>query len=153
MLLLSLEEGGCRLYNPVEDRVYVPKRDFSGCRFLGNSGKWFLVADSQSNLYIVDVFSDDKIDLPCLELVSNEGCVHSLEPLGDHGDFNEKLVGRTNSPGIRKSAEELRGRVLLDEKTRDYVVVCRFDRCDYMRFCKKGDDRYLFKHGLVLMCF
>ncbi|CAF2015997.1 unnamed protein product [Brassica napus] len=139
LLLLSPEEGGCRLYNPEEDRVYVPRRDFSGCRFLGNSGKWFLVADSQSNLYIVDVFSDEKIDLPRLELVSCEGCVHSLEPLGD-GDFNEALVG--NSAGIRKSAEKLRGVVWVDEETRDYVVVCRFDRCDFIRFCKKGDDRY-----------
>ncbi|KAL0762184.1 hypothetical protein Bca101_078335 [Brassica carinata] len=139
LLLLSPEEGGCRLYNPEEDRVYVPRRDFSGCRFLGNSGKWFLVADSQSNLYIVDVFSDEKIDLPRLELVSCEGCVHSLEPLGD-GDFNEALVG--NSAGIRKSAENLRGVVWVDEETRDYVVVCRFDRCDFIRFCKKGDDRY-----------
>ncbi|KAL0738542.1 hypothetical protein Bca4012_014752 [Brassica carinata] len=85
LLLLSPEEGGCRLYNPEEDRVYVPtRRDFSGCRFLGCS------------------------NLPRLELVSNEGCVHSLEPLGD-GDFHETLVG--NSAGIRKSAEELRGRV------------------------------------------
>ncbi|RID59423.1 hypothetical protein BRARA_F02655 [Brassica rapa] len=139
LLLLSPEEGGCRLYNPEEDRVYVPRRDFSGCRFLGNSGKWFLVADSQSNLYIVDVFSEEKIYLPRLELVSKDGCVHNLEPLGD-GDFEEMLVGRNY--GIRKSAEELRGRVWVDDKTGDYVVVCRFDRCDYMRFCKKGVDRY-----------
>ncbi|KAJ0248658.1 F-box domain-containing protein [Hirschfeldia incana] len=141
LLLLSPEEGGCLLYNPEEDRVYVPRRDFSGCRFLGNSGKWFLVADSQSNLYIVDVFSDEKIDLPRLELVSDEGCVHNLEPLGDDGDFVENLVGG-NFNGSRKPAEDLRGRVWVDEKTGDYVVVCRFDRCDYMRFCKKGDDRY-----------
>ncbi|KAF3596704.1 hypothetical protein DY000_02026139 [Brassica cretica] len=114
LLLLSPEEGGCRLYNPEEDRVYVPRRDFSGCRFLGNSGKWFLVADSQSNLYIVDVFSDEKIDLPRLELAIRRW----------------------------KSAEKLRGVVWVDEETRDYVVVCRFDRCDFIRFCKKGDDRY-----------
>ncbi|KAF8089949.1 hypothetical protein N665_0493s0010 [Sinapis alba] len=139
LLLLSPEEGGCHLYNPEEDRVYKAKRDFSGYRFLGNSGKWFLVADSRSNLYIIDVFSDEKIDLPRLELVSKDGCVHNLEPLGD-GDFEEILVGRND--GIRKSAEDLRGRVWVDEKTGDYVVVCRFDRCDYMRFCKKGDDRY-----------
>ncbi|KAJ0248634.1 F-box domain-containing protein [Hirschfeldia incana] len=140
LLLLSPEEGGCCLYNPEEDRVYVPRRDFSGCRFLGNSGKWFLVADSQSNLYIVDVLSDERIELPRLELVSKDGCVHNLKPLGD-GDFQEILVGG-NYNGIRKLAKDLRGRVWVDDKTRDYVVVCRFDRCDYMRFCKKGDDRY-----------
>ncbi|KAJ4865847.1 hypothetical protein Rs2_52637 [Raphanus sativus] len=142
LLLLCPEEGGCRLYNPEEDRVYETKRDFSGYRFLGNSGKWFLVADSKSNLYIVDVLRDEKIELPRLELVSeDDGCAHNLKPLGDDGDFNETLVG-TRNYGIRRSAEDLRGRVWVDEKTGDYVVVCRFDRCDYMRFCKRGDDRY-----------
>ncbi|KAJ0248659.1 hypothetical protein HA466_0157290 [Hirschfeldia incana] len=141
LLLLCPEEGGCRLYSPEEDRVYDTKRDFSGYRFLGNSGKWFLVADSQSNLYIVDVLSDERIELPRLELVSKDGCVHNLKPLGDDGDFQEILVGG-NYNGIRKLAKDLRGRVWVDDKTGDYVVVCRFDRCDYMRFCKKGDDRY-----------
>ncbi|CAA0247721.1 unnamed protein product [Arabidopsis thaliana] len=70
LLMLSAEKDGCRsnsVYNPYNDRVYETKSDFSGYRFLGNSGKWFLVVDSRMKLYIIDVFSEKRIDLPPLE--------------------------------------------------------------------------------------
>ncbi|EFH62172.1 hypothetical protein ARALYDRAFT_899647 [Arabidopsis lyrata subsp. lyrata] len=44
-----------------------PERDFEGFRFLANSGNWFLVIDSCSNLYIIDVFGKNLIDLLPLE--------------------------------------------------------------------------------------
>ncbi|AAD45994.1 (May be a pseudogene.) [Arabidopsis thaliana] len=70
LLMLSSEKDGCRcnsVYNPEDGRVYEPKSDFSGYRFLGSSGKWFLVVDSRMKLYIIDVFSEKRIELPPLE--------------------------------------------------------------------------------------
>ncbi|KAF2600778.1 hypothetical protein F2Q68_00012351 [Brassica cretica] len=37
LLMLCPEEGGCRLYNPEEDRAYKTTSDLSGYQFLGNS--------------------------------------------------------------------------------------------------------------------
>ncbi|CAD5318483.1 unnamed protein product [Arabidopsis thaliana] len=62
------EDGSVLLFNPEEEeKIYKTKRYFSGIRFLANSGKWFLVIDSLFNLYIIDVFSENKIDLLPLE--------------------------------------------------------------------------------------
>ncbi|CDY44283.1 BnaC02g41340D [Brassica napus] len=57
MLIVSQEEGSYRLYNPEEDRVYKAKSNY---RFLGSSGKWFLVVDSRSDLYVINVFSNER---------------------------------------------------------------------------------------------
>ncbi|CAA7023340.1 unnamed protein product [Microthlaspi erraticum] len=90
LLMLSLEEGGCVLYNPDEDRVYeTTTRDFSGYRFLANSGKWFLAVDSRSKLVIVDVFSEERIGLPPLESLKGER--FKVEVAGDK-KFNVSLI-------------------------------------------------------------
>lgn len=39
LVILCPKEGGCRLYNPEKDMVYVAKSDLSGYQFLGNSRK------------------------------------------------------------------------------------------------------------------
>ncbi|CAA0404750.1 unnamed protein product [Arabidopsis thaliana] len=75
------QKGGCAIYNPDEAKNYKTKRDSSGIRFLANSVNWFLVLDSRSNLYIIDVFSEKKIDLPPLESIKNG--LYSLEQVGD----------------------------------------------------------------------
>lgn len=79
-LILFPEKGGCAIYNPDEAKDYKTKRDSSGIRFLANSVNWFLVLDSRSNLYIIDVFSEKKIDLPPLESIKNG--LYSLEQVG-----------------------------------------------------------------------
>lgn len=38
-------EDGCVRYNPDEDMMNKPERDFEGFRFLANSGNWFLVIE------------------------------------------------------------------------------------------------------------
>ncbi|CAE5978288.1 unnamed protein product [Arabidopsis arenosa] len=71
-LMLFPDDGGCLLCNPYEKVVYKTKRDCSGSRFLASCGKWLLMLDSRSRLYIIDVFSGNRIDLPPLEsLLSN----------------------------------------------------------------------------------
>ncbi|CDY44109.1 BnaA01g13170D [Brassica napus] len=63
-VMLFPKDGGCVLYNPKEGTFQRKLGDFSGCRFLANSGNWLLLLDSGSNLYIVDAFSEKKIRLP-----------------------------------------------------------------------------------------
>ncbi|CAA7025933.1 unnamed protein product [Microthlaspi erraticum] len=143
LLMLSLEEDGCVLYSPDEDRVYetTTNSDFLGYRFLASSGKWFLVGDSLSKLYIIDVFSEERIDLPPLE--STEGGPFRLERKGAK-EFNEEsvIINGCNTCRI-VDHEDLRGVLWVDDKNGDYVVVWQFGGSDeYLGFCKKGDDRY-----------
>ncbi|CAA7025936.1 unnamed protein product [Microthlaspi erraticum] len=86
LLMLSTEEGRCHMYSPGEDRVYETKSDFSGYRFLGSSGRWFLAADSRSQLSIIDVFSDERIDLPPVESIKGDlrGVLWVDEKNGDY---------------------------------------------------------------------
>ncbi|KAL0686070.1 hypothetical protein Bca4012_052918 [Brassica carinata] len=76
LLMLCPEEGGCRL---------------SGYQFLGNSGKWFLVVDSRSDLYIIDVFSHKRMLLPRLETL--KGGPHEIQGVGEN-EFKENLIKR-----------------------------------------------------------
>ncbi|XP_010478516.1 PREDICTED: F-box protein At5g25290-like [Camelina sativa] len=146
LLLLSLEESGCRVYNPDEDKVYETKSDFSGCRFLANSGKWFLVLDeSRSDLYIVDVFSEERIHLPPLE--STKGGLYNVERVGDN-EFNVGYMdgfrdGFMDGDPSLHTIIYLRGLLWVDDKNGDdYVVVWQFHQGEFLGFCKKGDSHY-----------
>ncbi|CAL9233735.1 unnamed protein product, partial [Arabidopsis halleri] len=123
MLLLSREEGGIRLCKPGEDMFYETTTDFSGYRFLASSGKWFLVVDSRSDLYIKDVFSDERIRLPPLESIN--GGLYMVERVGSN-EFKVTLI---------------RG-ILNDDKNGDFVVVWQFEEGQFLGFCKKGDLHY-----------
>ncbi|CAA7018339.1 unnamed protein product [Microthlaspi erraticum] len=137
-LILSTDNGGSVLYNPDEDKVYKSLRDYSGTCFFANSGKWFLLLDSQTNLYIVDVFSDKRIDLPPLENLLST--TYTIERVGDK-EFKRKHIDGVSSLTLR--ADVLRGLLWVDEKKEDYIVVYFFDTpAAYLSFCKKGDDYY-----------
>ncbi|CAL9231528.1 unnamed protein product [Arabidopsis halleri] len=137
-LILFLNDGGCAMYNPDEARIYRTKRGFFGIRFLANSGNWFLVLDSKSNLYIIDVFSEKKIDLPPLE--SMKGGLFSLEQVGDTA-FKVRI--NNGSAYSFHNAEDLRGLLWVDEKKKEFVVVWFFDKgTEYIAFCKNGEDHY-----------
>ncbi|CAH8327276.1 unnamed protein product [Eruca vesicaria subsp. sativa] len=82
LLIMSQEEDDCCLYSPEEDRAYKTTSDISGYQFLGNSGMWFLVIDSKSDLYIVDVFSHERIVLPHLETLM--GGLHEIQRVGEN---------------------------------------------------------------------
>uniref|UniRef100_A0A1J3E1B2 F-box protein n=1 Tax=Noccaea caerulescens TaxID=107243 RepID=A0A1J3E1B2_NOCCA len=141
LLMLSLEEVGCRLYSPGEDMIYETKSDFSGYRFLANSGKWFLAVDSRSKLVIVDVFSEERIDLPPLESIKGGRC--KFEVAGDQ-KFNVRLINDTVffSSAMVEDVEDLRGLLWVDDKNGDYVVVWQFECSEFVGYCKKGDDHY-----------
>ncbi|CAH8359052.1 unnamed protein product [Eruca vesicaria subsp. sativa] len=139
-LLMLCTEDDIELFNPEEDRVYKTKRDFSGRRFLANSGNWFLILDSGSNLYIEDVFSEKKINLPPLESIKSD--LFSLKRVGEK-EFNEKVVGGFPEKGCSKSVEDLRGLLWVDEGKEEYSVAWFFDKgAQYISFCKNGEDYY-----------
>ncbi|KAL1211065.1 F-box protein [Cardamine amara subsp. amara] len=141
LLMLSQEkEDGYGVYNPGDNRVYETKRDLSGYRFLGSSGKWLLMVDSRLKLYMINVFSEERIiDLPPLE--SFKGSVFRIERVGENV---RHIFLSDSSPGLVHTAEELRGVLWVDDEKNgdDYVVVWVFERSGYIGFCKKGDDHY-----------
>ncbi|CAA7058702.1 unnamed protein product [Microthlaspi erraticum] len=140
LMLIPEGDNGCVLYNPEEDKVYTTMRDFSGVRFLANSGNWSLVLDSRSNLYIIDLFSEEKIDLPPLESI--KPCKCTLKRVGDK-DFERRVYDvRHTSVSILRT-DVMRGRLWVDEKTKEYVVLWFFNEpANCVCFCKNGDDRY-----------
>ncbi|KAG7552686.1 F-box-like domain superfamily [Arabidopsis thaliana x Arabidopsis arenosa] len=137
--LMLFPEDGCVLYNPEEDRVYKTKRDFSKTRFLANSGNLFLTVDSKSNLYIIDVFSEKRINLPPLD--STKG-LFTLKRKGDK-EFEE--ICTTSGYGYcNQNVVDLRGLLWVDEKKKEeYTVVWFFDTgANYIAFCKNREDHY-----------
>ncbi|VVB17182.1 unnamed protein product [Arabis nemorensis] len=137
LLIVFPEDSDCVLYNPDEDRVYKPKNDFSGFRFLANCGKWFLVLDPGLNLSIIDLFSKTKINLPPLESI-DEGATYSLERVKEKDkELMEKVCipDDFGSPYCGpRTAEGLRGLLWVDEDKEEleYVVVWRFDSSHYI---------------------
>ncbi|CAH8262071.1 unnamed protein product [Arabidopsis lyrata] len=136
VLFVDDEKDVYVLYNPNEDRIYKPVRDFSGIRFLANSGKWFLMLDSGCNLYIMDVFSEKRIDLPPLEsLVSS---TYALKPSG----YKEYSLILPGGSCCILNTSYLRSRLWVDEKTGEFVLVLFFDPSPYLFYCKNGDNHY-----------
>ncbi|XP_010478760.1 PREDICTED: F-box protein At5g25290-like [Camelina sativa] len=140
MLIMCLEDGGCGLYHPKEARVYKTKGDLPKIKFLANSGNWFLVLDSnKSSLYIIDILSQKKMDLPPLESI--KGCQYKVKRVG-HKTFKE--VGTRGS--VIHKARHLRGLLWVDKKKEEFVVVWYFHRIKYMTeylaFCKNGENHY-----------
>ncbi|CAH8360095.1 unnamed protein product [Eruca vesicaria subsp. sativa] len=137
-LMLFPKDGGFVLYNPKEGSIQRNQGDFSGCRFLANSGNWLLVLDSVSNLYILDVFSHRKIPLPSLESIDSADC--TIKRVGD------RVFERHDSDCIFSdlSSDVVRGLLWVSESGKEYVVVWLFDLPghSYLSFCKNGDTHY-----------
>ncbi|CAH8325804.1 unnamed protein product [Eruca vesicaria subsp. sativa] len=137
-LMLFPKDGGFVLYNPKEGSIQRNQGDFSGCRFLANSGNWLLVLDSVSNLFIIDVFSEKKILLPSLESI--ESTDSTVKRVGD------RVFERHESDSFAGdlSSDVVRGLLWVSESGKEYVVVWLFDLPghSYISFCKNGDTHY-----------
>nr|ABE65657.1 F-box family protein [Arabidopsis thaliana] len=74
-------------------------------------------------LYIIDVFSEERIDLPPLE--SLKGSLLKIERVGE--DKVRDILISDLSRGAPHTAEDLRGRLWVGDKKEDYVVVWHFE--------------------------
>jgi len=92
-------------------------------------------------LYIIDVFSEKRIELPPLE--SFKG---SLFKILRDGEENVKHMQMADNDPIRDefphAAEDLRGRLWVEDKNGNYVVVWQFEKNQFLGFCRTGDDHY-----------
>ncbi|CAL9222644.1 unnamed protein product [Arabidopsis halleri] len=93
--------------------------------------------DSGCNLYIMDVFSENRIDLPTLESLLSSTCA-----LKRVVRKNYSLRLPSGSYCIYNASSNRRSRLWVDEKTREFVVVWFFDPSPYLFYCKKGDNHY-----------
>ncbi|XP_006403292.2 F-box protein At5g25290 [Eutrema salsugineum] len=137
--MLFPDDGAYVLYNPEEDMVYKTKRDFSTSRFLASCGKWFLMLDSRSRLYIIDVFSKDRIGLPPLESV-----VSNFSALKRVGDRDREFIWElTDGTVFNAFSDEIRASLWVDEKAEELALVWFFDApAGFLCFYKKGNDHY-----------
>ncbi|XP_010431735.1 PREDICTED: F-box protein At5g25290-like [Camelina sativa] len=140
-LMLFPKKGGCALYNTEEGKIERYLGDFPGHRFLANSGNWFLVLDSESNLYIIDVFSQKRISLPSLESIRSSTSSIVNRVVGDTRRFVWKDSERVFED---LSSDLVRGLLWVDESGKEFVVVWFFDLPGhaYICFCKQGDTHY-----------
>ncbi|KAH0900117.1 LOW QUALITY PROTEIN: hypothetical protein HID58_049685 [Brassica napus] len=124
LLMLCPQEGGCRLYNPKEDR-------------------WRRVTFRGINSYETHTclgVSHQRIVLPRLE--TPRGGPHEIKRGGEN-KFKENLIKRgTAFAWGHHTRKDLRDLNISYDKNRDYVVVRRVSNCQYLGFCKKGDVHY-----------
>ncbi|EOA30779.1 hypothetical protein CARUB_v10013923mg [Capsella rubella] len=135
LILFPDDTTDCLQYKPYEKDIIYTRAAPS--RLLASCGKWLLMIDSRSRLYIIDVFSGNKIDLPPLEsLLSNDYA------LKDRGDKEFEWESSDGSVYILY-ADEIRGRLWVDEKTDELALVWFFDSppC-FLGFYKKGNAHY-----------
>ncbi|KAG7583525.1 F-box domain [Arabidopsis suecica] len=140
-LMLFPDEGDYVLHNPYEDMVYRRRGiDCSGSRFLASCGKWLLMLDSRSRLYIIHVFSGNRIDLPPLEsLLSNDSVLKRMEDRDKEFEF-ESTDGSYYS---LLNADEIKGRLWVDEESKEVALVWYFDApACFVCLYKKGNAHY-----------
>ncbi|CAH8262017.1 unnamed protein product [Arabidopsis lyrata] len=140
-LMLFPDEGDYVLHNPHEDMVYRRRGiDCSGSRFLASCGKWLLMLDSRSRLYIIHVFSGNRIDLSPLESVlSNDSALKRMVDRDKEFEF-ESTDGSYYS---LLYADEIKGRLWVDEESKEVALVWYFDApACFVCLYKKGNAHY-----------
>ncbi|XP_010490184.1 PREDICTED: F-box protein At2g14500-like [Camelina sativa] len=137
----------CVLHNPYEEvmvyRRAAGRNCTSGSQLLASCGKWFLMLDSRSRLYIIDVFSTgNRIDLPPLEsLLSNDSASKRKEDRDR--EFEWELTSGSVYSLYSLYDDEIRGRMWVDEKTQELALVWFFDApACFLGFYKKGNAHY-----------
>ncbi|KAG2313295.1 hypothetical protein Bca52824_024852 [Brassica carinata] len=132
-LMLFLKAGDCVLYKPKEGGwISIKVNIFSlGFPYLilftsANSGNWFLVLDSGSNLYITDVFSKKTIPLPPLESIRS----------------STSIIKRVGSRGYVREDPDVIFMDLSSDVSTSWVWFFDLPVHSYISFCKRGDTHY-----------
>ncbi|EOA18522.1 hypothetical protein CARUB_v10007075mg [Capsella rubella] len=130
--------SSCTLFNP-EEKHKLYKTDDLGVKFpksvcIATYGSWLLMQDPRYNLYLLNLFTHERIDLPPVE--SQLGTIKVERVLDnwflasdDH--YTSKVKGITMRSPV----------IWIDEKTKDYVVLWGLWNCSVV-YAKKGDTSW-----------
>ncbi|KAL1201731.1 putative F-box protein [Cardamine amara subsp. amara] len=132
-------ENSCTLFNPEEKEKLYKTQDFgveftkSGC--IATYGSWFLMQDPQYNLYIMNIFTRERIDLPSVEsqlgMVKVERTMQNWFRILNYHNGSRFLF---SGMGM-----DVRSPVFwIDDKTKDYVVIWGLGSWSLV-YSKKGD--------------
>ncbi|KAJ0247178.1 F-box protein [Hirschfeldia incana] len=125
-MILFPEKGKdyCLLFNPEENnktyRIQGLGVNFANSRCLAICGSWLFMRDPRYNLYIMNIFTRERIDLPSVE--SQVGML-KIERTTD----DMFLVTPKEGIGHEYNQEDLRIDLpffWIDKKTKDYFVTC-----------------------------
>ncbi|CAH8320150.1 unnamed protein product [Eruca vesicaria subsp. sativa] len=131
--------GCCTLFNPEEKNKLYKTQDLDLERpslfCLKTSGSWLLMQNRFNNLYVVNLFTKERINLPPVE--SQVGTTKLERGAVD--------FFRITLPDGSKPVKSMRIRspvFWIDEKTKDYVVAWGLGPCCVV-YSKKGDNSWL----------
>ncbi|XP_048594754.1 probable F-box protein At4g22060 [Brassica napus] len=125
-MILFPEKGKdyCLLFNPEENNKTYRIQDlgvnFANSHCLAICGSWFFMRDPRYKLYIMNLFTRERIDLPSVE--SQVGML-----LIERTTDDMFLVTSKESIGYKYNQEDLRIDLpffWIDQKTKDYFVTC-----------------------------
>ncbi|KAJ4907189.1 putative F-box protein [Raphanus sativus] len=126
----------CQVFNPQEGKSYTLRNlgnDFSTHHCIATSGSWLLMFDLRSNLYVLNVFTRERIELPTLESHQGRLQVHRLQ----NNTFNF-MINQSSVPA-RNVLNRTKAVLWVDEKTNGYIVVWSIG-LSYIMYTKNGFD-------------
>lgn len=110
------------LFDPEQDKTIEtehPGTDFSKHCLMASCSNWLLIIDPRLDLYLLNVFTCERINLPSMESLLLR---------------NASFYGNTTSSNISAC-------LWMNERTRDYVVAWSYKE-HYLFSYKKGDDSW-----------
>ncbi|KAF8105257.1 hypothetical protein N665_0161s0054 [Sinapis alba] len=110
----------CQVFNPQEGKLYSLTNlgnDFSTHHCIATSGSWLLMLDLRSNLYVLNVFTRERIELPPLESHQGRLQVHRLQ------DNTFTFIINQSSVTAKDILNRTKAVLWVDEKTTGYIIV------------------------------
>ncbi|XP_010434090.1 PREDICTED: probable F-box protein At4g22060 [Camelina sativa] len=146
-LIIFPEKGKnyCLLFNPEEkEKKYIIKdlvHNFSNSHCLATCGSWFFMRDPRYNLYIMNLFTRERIDLPSVESKFSKLEIERTIDDMFHVKIDGEYIGYPE-----KHVNIVFPLLWIDEKTKDFVVIwfLRYRHYLYLVYSRKGDN--LWKH-------
>ncbi|CAH2059658.1 unnamed protein product [Thlaspi arvense] len=132
---IQFNECSTSLFDPVEDKkiheTEHPGIEFSKSYVMASCSNWLLVVDFLVDLYLLNVFTSERISVPSMESMFLGQARFQGE------DDWEQFIKRTNIASFRKSTACL----WINERTRDYVIAWSYKE-HYLFTYKIGDDSW-----------
>ncbi|KAG7546607.1 F-box domain [Arabidopsis suecica] len=133
--------NSCTLFNPEEKhKLYKTKdlgEEFAKSLCKATYGSWLLMRDPRFNLYILNIFTRERINLPPVESQLGmtkiertiDDCFRIISH--DHNMISMEYIGLYIGPCV----------FWIDEKTKDYIVIWGLGRWSVV-YSKKGDTSW-----------